>query len=108
MIYHIMGKNESIFDRIADLGLRFKEYRKAIGLSQRDIHIKTGVAMSTISLFENGKGQGLSLTHFCLLLDALGIETDINELIPHVHRSNLAKEWEKQNKSRRHQDNRPN
>ncbi|MBQ7750811.1 MAG: helix-turn-helix transcriptional regulator [Bacteroidales bacterium] len=77
---------------------RFKGYRKALGFSQQVIHRQTGVALSTISLFENGKGQGLSLSHFFLLLKALDLEMDPNMLIPSASRSDLARLWEKQNK----------
>lgn len=98
MIYHIMERQETVFDMIVTLGMRFKEYRKALGLSQQDIHRKTGVALSTISLFENGKGQGLSLSHFFLLLEALDLEIEPNVFIPSAFRSDLAGQWEKQNK----------
>ena len=98
MIFHIMKDQENIFEKLVVLGLRFKEYRKALGVSQRDLHKKTGVALSTISLFENGKGHGLSLSHFYLLLDALDLEMDPDEIIPEVFRGDLAKQWEKQNK----------
>lgn len=93
-----MDGQETIFDKIVKLGLRFKEYRKALGVSQRELHRRTGVALSTISLFENGKGHGLSLSHFYLLLDALDLEMDSNVIIPEVFRGDLAKQWEKQNK----------
>ena len=83
------------------LGRRFKEYRKALGFSQQDIHRKTGVALSTISLFENGKGHGLSLTHLYLLLDALDLEMEPDTIIPDAFRSDLAGQWEKQNKRSR-------
>lgn len=98
MIYHIMEKQETAFDMVVALGRRFMEYRKALGLSQQDIHRKTGVALSSISLFENGKGQGLSLSHFFLLLKALDLEPEQNALIPSAFRSDLAGQWEKQNK----------
>ena len=93
-----MNGQETVFDKIVKLGLRFKEYRIALGVSQRELHRKTGVALSTISLFENGKGHGLSLSHFYLLLDALDLEMDSNVLLPEVFRGDLAKQWEKQNK----------
>ena len=98
MIYHIMERKETVFDMIVELGLRFREYRKALGLSQLDIHRKTGVALSTVSLFENGKGQGLSLSHFFLMLEALDLELEPQELIPNAFRSDLAGQWKKQNK----------
>lgn len=93
-----MERKGTVFDMIVALGLRFKEYRKALGISQQDIHRKTGVALSTISLFENGKGQGLSLSHFYLMLEALDLVPDQNALIPNAFRSDLAGQWEKQNK----------
>ena len=93
-----MDKLENAFDKTVALGQRFREYRKALGISQQDVHRKTGVALSTISLFENGKGQGLSLSYFFLLMDALELELAPNELIPDAFRSDLAKQWEKQNK----------
>ena len=96
-----MDKFETVFDRIVGLGMRFKEYRKALGLSQQDLHRKTGVALSTISLFENGKGQGLSLSHFYLLLEALDLDTDPGLMIPQASRTDLAGQWEKQNKRRK-------
>lgn len=98
MINHIMKELETCFDRIVDLGSRYKAYRRALGVSQREIHRKTGVALSTISLFENGKGQGLSLTHFYLLMDALDLNIDAAGLIPEVQRSDLASLWRQQNK----------
>ena len=102
MEYHMVNDAPiTTFDKIVSLGNLYKAYRKAIGLSQEDIHRKTGVAMSTVSLFENGKGQGLSLNHFFLMLDALGLDIDNEVLIPVVSRTNLAKMWEQQNKTRK-------
>ncbi len=45
MVYHIMDGQETVFDKIVVLGQRFKEYRKALGVSQLDLHKKTGVAL---------------------------------------------------------------
>lgn len=98
MIYHLMETKETVFDIIVELGMRFKKYRKALGLSQQDIHRKTGVALSTISLFENGKGQGLSLSHFYLLLESIDLGLEPSLIIPDAFRSDLAKQWENQNK----------
>jgi len=93
-----MTDQQTVFERIIQLGHLYKDYRKAIGLSQQDVHRKTGVALSTISLFENGKGHGLSLEHFYLLIDAVGLPLDETVLIPQARKSNLASLWEKQNK----------
>jgi transcriptional regulator with XRE-family HTH domain len=96
-----MKGQETSFDKVITLGSRYKEYRRALGISQQDVHRRTGVALSTISLFENGKGQGLSLVHFYLLMEALDLEVDVAALIPEARKSDLAKLWEQQNKSRK-------
>jgi len=93
-----MNSQKTAFEKIISLGQRYRGFRKAIGLSQQDIHRKTGVAMSTISLFENGKGQGLSLEHFYLLMEALDLSVDEVSLIPEAQKSDLASLWKKQNK----------
>jgi DNA-binding XRE family transcriptional regulator len=101
LIYHIMFGPKTCSDKIITLGSRYKDYRRAIGVSQQDVHRRTGVALSTISLFENGRGQGLSLVHFYLLMEALDLEVDVAALIPEAHKSDLAKMWEQQNKGRK-------
>ena len=97
MIFHIMETRRTAFERIISLGRRYGAYRKAVGISQQDVHRKTGVAMSTISLFENGKGQGLSLEHFYLLMEAVGLSVDEGFIIPEVQKTDLASLWKQQN-----------
>ena len=87
----------SSYEIIEELGKAYKKYRRSIGLSQKDIHDKTGVAMSTISSFENGKGQGLSLAHFASMLSALGLEDGLQGIVPEVLTIDLQKLWEKEN-----------
>ena len=96
-----MEAQRTAFERIISLGQRYRRYRKAIGLSQLDVHRKTGVAMSTISLFENGKGQGMSLEHFYLLMEALDLFVGEATFIPEVHKTDLASLWGQQNKKGR-------
>ena len=86
------------YETIALMGSRFKQYRRALGMSQKRLHEITGVAMSTISLFENGKGQGMSLSHFLLLIKALDLEFDYESIIPEVRKKDLAKLWKEQNR----------
>ena len=93
-----MNETLTAYERIALMGTRFKTYRRALGISQKRLHEITGVAMSTISLFENGKGQGMSISHFLLILDALDLEFDYESMIPEVRRKDLAKLWKEQNR----------
>ena len=81
------------FDTIALLGQRFKAYRKALRISQKQLHNKTGVSLFTISSFENGKGQGLSLSHLLSLLNALEIGNTFMDLIPDVPSIDPEKMW---------------
>jgi transcriptional regulator with XRE-family HTH domain len=96
-----MNSQRTAFEKIISLGQRYKSYRKVLGISQQVIHRKTGVAMSTISLFENGKGQGLSLEHFFLLMEAVDLSVDNVSLIPEAQKTDLASLWEQQNKKGR-------
>lgn len=70
------------YESIASLGASFAKYRKSLKISQQRLHEKTGISIFTISQFENGKGQGLSLSHFLLLLDAVGLDISLTNLIP--------------------------
>ncbi len=87
----------SSYEIVEELGRAYKKYRRSIGLSQKDIHDKTGVAMSTISSFENGRGQGLSLAHFTSMLNALGLKDGLQSIVPEVSAIDLQKLWEKEN-----------
>ena len=83
------------FDTIALLGQRFKAYRKALHISQQQLHKKTGVSLFTISSFENGKGQGLSISHLLSLLNALEVGNTFMDLIPDIPSIDPEKLWNK-------------
>ena len=94
MFYYMKTPYESI----ASLGEAFAKYRKSLKISQQYLHKKTGISIFTISQFENGKGQGLSLSHFLLLMDAVGLDVSLSELIPIVSNLDPEKIWMSQNK----------
>lgn len=83
------------YDTIAMLGQRFKTYRKALHISQRQLHEKTGVSLFTISGFENGKGQGISVSHLLSLLNALDLGSAFMDLIPDIPAIDPEKMWKK-------------
>jgi len=83
------------FDTIALFGHRFRTYRKALHISQQHLHEKTGVSLFTISSFENGKGQGISVSHLLSLLNALGLGGSFIDLIPDVPAIDPEKMWNK-------------
>ena len=86
------------YESIVLLGEAFAKYRKSLKISQQRLHKMTGISIFTISLFENGKGQGLSLSHFLLLMDAVGLEVSLIDLIPVVSEIDPEKIWRAQNK----------
>jgi toxin-antitoxin system, antitoxin component, xre family len=83
------------FDTIALFGQRFKNYRKALHISQQQLHKKTGVSLFTISSFENGKGQGISISHLLSLLNALDLGASFIDLIPEIPAIDPEKMWNK-------------
>lgn len=101
MSIHIKENPQSNYEFASALGNAFKEYRKAIKVSQKKIHELTGISIFTISAFENGKGQGLSLVHFLALLDAVEIRDNLNNLFPEEFPYDLEKIWNKQNRKKR-------
>ena len=86
------------YESIVSLGEAFAKYRKSLKISQQRLHKMTGISIFTISQFENGKGQGLSLSHFLLLMDAVGLEVSLIDLIPVVSEIDPEKIWRAQNK----------
>nr|WP_320058222.1 helix-turn-helix transcriptional regulator [uncultured Bacteroides sp.] len=55
---------QSNSDIIRELGTRFKDYRKRMGLTQKEVAAHTGLSVFTISTFENGTFTGLTLSSF--------------------------------------------
>ena len=86
------------YESIVSLGEAFAKYRKSLKISQQRLHEMTGISIFTISQFENGKGHGLSLSHFLLLMDAVGLEIALSDLIPVVSEIDPEKMWMSQNK----------
>ena len=89
--------NLSAYDFVSQLGIRYKKYRKTLKVTQNKKKKKTGITTSTISQFENGHGQGLSLYHAVKLFQALDLPVNL-EIIPEMTRTNLSQLWKKQNK----------
>lgn len=66
------------------LALRLKEYRLAARLSQQELAEKSGVSKATISHFEQGVNQNMTLNNFISLLRVLGMENRIEEVLPEL------------------------
>lgn len=79
--------NKEILDILSE---RVKQYRLAIRLSQRELSEKSGVSYATISHFEQGRNQNLTLNNFISLLRVLGMEGRMTEVLPELPVSPLA------------------
>ena len=86
-------QNLTSFQIVAEIGTRYKQFRRAAGITQMAVHVKTGIAVSTLSLFENGKGQGLSFENLVSLLKVIGLEDGLLYLVPDIPDINLERSW---------------
>ncbi len=74
----------SIPELIHLLGSRFRDYRQRANLTQKDVADKTGLSTITISKFENGSSNNLSLGTFLLLLKSVGWIEALDEFMPEL------------------------
>lgn len=74
-------------DVVMELGRRFREYRIALRLTQKDISEQTGMSVMTIVRFERGEGSAIRLDNFIALLRAVQKLEMVSELIPDIPNS---------------------
>ena len=67
---------------IREMGRRFKDYRKRLGYTQKEISEKSGLSVFTISSFENGSSTGLTLASLLKLLRAIDSLEEIEKVLP--------------------------
>lgn len=84
-------------DLIRDLGKRYGEYRKRMNYTQKEVAMKSGLSVFTISTFENGSATGITLASFLKLLRAIEHLEEIEKMLPQLPESPRAL-WKKQNK----------
>lgn len=71
-------------DIAAGLGRRFREYRIALRLTQKDVSLQSGVSVMTIVRFENGEVSSIRLDNFIALLRAVQQLEGVSEIIPDI------------------------
>ena len=72
------------------LAKRIKEYRLAAQMSQKEMAEKSGVSLATISHFEQGVNQNMTLNNFISLLRIIGMEKRVCDLLPKLPMPPLA------------------
>jgi len=75
----ITGNENTVFI-LKELGNRFKDSRIAFPMTREELAEKSGVSLSTINRFENGKGAGLE--QVLSIMRALNLLHSIDSLIP--------------------------
>ena len=76
----------------AQLGERFKEYRCALRLTQKQVAVQSGVSVMTIVRFEKGQGNAIRLDNLIALLRAIQRLDDITVLVPELPQSLYTKQ----------------
>lgn len=64
------------------LGLRYKDYRLVMNLSQGDIAKAAGVSVSTVHKFETGTITNMNINNLMAMLRPVGLLDRIDDLIP--------------------------
>lgn len=77
-----MDKLKTNQDYMLVLAKRVKEYRLAARLSQKEMAYESGVSLATISHFEQGVQQNITLNNFISLLRVVGMEDRIEDVLP--------------------------
>lgn len=73
--------NQDILNLLAQ---RVKEYRLAARLSQKEMAEQSGMSKATISYFEQGVNQNMTLNNFISLLRVVGMENRMEEILPEL------------------------
>lgn len=71
-------------DIIVDLGARFKNYRMALRLTQKEVSRQSGVSVMTIVRFERGECTAMRLDNFVALMRAIQKLDGISGMIPEM------------------------
>lgn len=72
---------------IMNLGRRFRDYRKRIGMTQKEVSHKSGLSVFTISAFEKGSSTGITMSSFLKLLRAIDYLDEIEKILPPLPQS---------------------
>lgn len=86
---------------IAELGRRFKEYRLAGKLTQKEAAERAGVSLVTLRQFENGNACNINMGNFLALLRVADCLEQMDELLPEIPVSAYVLEEMKSKKTKR-------
>lgn len=71
-------------DIVANFGKRFRDYRTALRLTQKEVSEQSGVSVMTIVRFERGENTSIRLDNFVALMRAIRRLDLIADVIPEI------------------------
>ena len=80
VIYMKIYDSQSNKSILNEVGLRIKQRRISLSITQQDLSEKTGISLRTIINIENG--NNFSFENLVLILKALKLADNLNDLIP--------------------------
>lgn len=78
------------YEMMCLLAQRLKEYRLAARISQAEMAERSGVGLTTIAHFEQGKQVNITMSNFISLLKVLGLENRVEQILPELPMTPLA------------------
>ena len=69
---------------IQALGKRFREYRIAARMTQKEVAEQSGISMLTIRRFEQGYSYDIKLGNLIALLEAIDFADGISDILPEI------------------------
>ena len=69
------------------IGARFRDYRTALGLTQKEVAFQSGVSVMTIVRFEKGHGNAIRLDNLIALMRAIQRLDDIAGVVREMPQS---------------------
>lgn len=72
---------------IRNLGLRFRDYRMRLNMTQHQISELTAISIPTIYKFETGRMTDLSMSTLLKLMRAIGMENNWKQILPELPES---------------------
>jgi len=97
---------KSNYQIAAEIGERFKSYRLALRMTQKELSAQSGVSIMTIVRFERGEYGSIKLDNFIALTRAIQRLDDINDIIPEIPESLYYKRNKTPQRVRRKKDER--
>lgn len=89
-------------DILKNLGLRFKDYRLRLNLTQKEVSEKTAISIPTIYKFENGRLNDMSTSNLMKLIRIVGLQSNWDKLLPQLPESPYLYKEEKKRQRVRH------